>query len=66
MPDSDDTNPAVARELQQAQQALDDATKARAADLSDAAVINRPHTLSFIPSRQPSTTAGSSPRLMVA
>jgi len=41
MPDSDDTDPAVARELQQSQQALDDATKARDADLSDAAVINR-------------------------
>jgi len=32
MPDSDDTDPAVTRELQQAQQALDDATKAREAD----------------------------------
>lgn len=41
MPDFNDTDPAVARELQQARQALDDATKAREAELSDAAVINR-------------------------
>jgi len=36
MSDSGDTDPAVAREFQQARQALDDATKAREADLSDA------------------------------
>jgi uncharacterized protein (UPF0332 family) len=47
MPDSDDTDPAVTRELQQAQQALDDATKAREADLSDAAVINRLYYAAF-------------------
>jgi uncharacterized protein (UPF0332 family) len=44
MPDSDDTDPAVTRELQQA---LDDATKAREADLSDAAVINRLYYAAF-------------------
>ena len=35
------TQAAVDREIQQAQQALDDAAKAQDAELSDAAVINR-------------------------
>jgi uncharacterized protein (UPF0332 family) len=47
MSDSGDTDPAVDRELQQARQALDDATKAREADLSDAAVINRLYYAAF-------------------
>lgn len=46
MPD-DDSNPSVERELQQARQALDDAAKARDADLSDAAVINRLYYAAF-------------------
>ena len=41
MADDNDPGATVERGLQQAQQALDDATKARAAGLSDAAVINR-------------------------
>jgi len=41
MADCNDTDPAVTREFQQARQALDDAAKARDADLSDVAVINR-------------------------
>lgn len=47
MPDDTDTDPTVERELQQAWQALDDATKARDADLSDAAVINRLYYAAF-------------------
>lgn len=47
MPDGNDTDPTVGRELQQAQQALDDATKARDAGLSDAAVINRLYYAAF-------------------
>lgn len=45
MPDGAD--PAVERELQQARQALDDAAKARDAELSDAAVINRLYYAAF-------------------
>ena len=44
---NDDPDPTVERELQQAHQALDDATKARDAGLSDAAVINRPYYAAF-------------------
>ena len=40
MSDGGDMDPSVEREFQQAVQALDDATKARDASLSDAAVIN--------------------------
>ncbi|MFQ3293545.1 MAG: hypothetical protein ACI9EZ_000947 [Halobacteriales archaeon] len=47
MADSNDTDPAVTRELQQARQALDDAAKARDADLSDVAVINRLYYAAF-------------------
>jgi len=47
MPDSNDTDPVIARELQQARQALDDATKAQEADLSDTAVINRLYYAAF-------------------
>lgn len=47
MPDSSDTNTTVERELQQAAQALEDATKARNADLSDGAVINRLYYAAF-------------------
>lgn len=47
MPDANDPSPTVERELQQAQQALDDATTARAAGLSDAAVINRLYYAAF-------------------
>ncbi|MDS0243159.1 MULTISPECIES: HEPN domain-containing protein [unclassified Haloferax] len=46
MPD-DDSKPPVKQELQQARQALDDATKAREAGLSDAAVINRLYYAAF-------------------
>lgn len=46
MPD-DGPTPAVERELEQARQALDDATKARDAELSDAAVINRRYYAAF-------------------
>lgn len=44
---NDDSNPSVERELQQARQALDDAAKARDAELSDAAVINRLYYAAF-------------------
>jgi uncharacterized protein (UPF0332 family) len=49
MPDTDDTNSTVTvkREIQQAHQALDDARKARDADISDAAVINRLYYAAF-------------------
>lgn len=47
MPDDTDTDPTVEGELQQARQALDDATKARDADLSDAAVIDRLYYAAF-------------------
>lgn len=47
MPDANDVDPTVERELQQARQALDDATKARDAGLSDAAVINRLYYAAF-------------------
>lgn len=47
MPDANDPSGTVDRELQQAQQALDDATNARAAGLSDAAVINRLYYAAF-------------------
>ncbi len=47
MPDDNDTDPTVERELQQARQALEDATKAQDADLSDAAVINRLYYAAF-------------------
>ncbi|WP_233553858.1 HEPN domain-containing protein [Halococcus sp. IIIV-5B] len=43
----DDRDAAVDREIQQAQQALDDAAKAQDADLSDAAVINRLYYAAF-------------------
>ena len=43
----DDRNAAVEREIQQAQQALDDAAKAQDAGLSDAAVINRLYYAAF-------------------
>lgn len=43
----DDPDPTVERELQQARQALDDATKARDAGLSDSAVINRLYYAAF-------------------
>ena len=67
MADGNDPDATIERELQQAQQALDDATKARAAGLSDAAVINRLYytTLRFMPSRRSSTIGGSTPRLAV-
>ena len=42
-----DTDAAVDREIQQAQQALDDAAKAQDAELSDAAVINRLYYAAF-------------------
>ena len=42
-----DTDTAVDREIQQAKQALDDAAKARDANLSDAAVINRLYYAAF-------------------
>lgn len=47
MSDPNDTDPTVERELQQARQALDDATKARDVGLSDAAVINRLYYAAF-------------------
>lgn len=47
MPDANDTDPTVEQELQQARQALDDATKAQDAGLSDAAVINRLYYAAF-------------------
>ena len=47
MADGNDPGATVERELQQAQQALDDDTKARAAGLSDAAVINRLYYAAF-------------------
>jgi uncharacterized protein (UPF0332 family) len=49
MPESNDTNSTVTikREIQQAHQALDDAEKARDADISDAAVINRLYYAAF-------------------
>lgn len=47
MPDANDPSGTVDREFQQAQQALDDATNARAAGLSDAAVINRLYYAAF-------------------
>ncbi|WP_227380199.1 HEPN domain-containing protein [Haladaptatus halobius] len=47
MPDANDTDPIVEREFQQARQALDDATKAQDAGLSDAAVINRLYYAAF-------------------
>lgn len=49
MSDSDDANSTgtVKREIQQAHQALDDAGKARNADISDAAVINRLYYAAF-------------------
>lgn len=47
MPDAHDTSSLVEKELQQADQALDDATKARAAGVSDAAVINRLYYAGF-------------------
>ena len=47
MADGNDPGATVEREFQQAQQALDDATKARAAGLSDAAVINRLYYAAF-------------------
>jgi uncharacterized protein (UPF0332 family) len=47
MPDSGDSDPSVDRELEQAHQALDDATKARDAHLSEAAVINRLYYAAF-------------------
>ncbi|EMA36902.1 HEPN domain-containing protein [Halococcus hamelinensis] len=43
----DDRDAAVDREIQQAQQALDDAAKAQDAELSDAAVINRLYYAAF-------------------
>lgn len=42
-----DSDPSVDRELEQAHQALDDATKARDAQLSEAAVINRLYYAAF-------------------
>lgn len=47
MPDTHETRPLVEKELQQAHQALDDATKARGAGVSDAAVINRLYYAGF-------------------
>ena len=47
MADGTDPDATVERELQQAQQALDDATKARSAGLSDAAVIIRLYYAAF-------------------
>ena len=47
MPDNGDMDSPVEREFQQAAQALDDATKARDAGLSDAAVINRLYYAAF-------------------
>lgn len=47
MSDTGDTNSTVTKELQQAHQALDDATKARDANISDAAVINRLYYAAF-------------------
>ena len=47
MVDDDDMDPSVEREFQQATQALNDATKARDAGLSDAAVINRLYYAAF-------------------
>lgn len=47
MSDTNDTDPTVERELEQARQALDDATKAHDAGLSDAAVINRLYYAAF-------------------
>ena len=47
MPEDDDTAPSVERELQKARQALDDVRKAREADISDAAVINRLYYAAF-------------------
>ncbi|MFC4551053.1 MULTISPECIES: HEPN domain-containing protein [Halorussus] len=47
MPENDDTAPSVERELQKARQALDDAKKAREANISDAAVINRLYYAAF-------------------
>ena len=46
MPD-DDSTPSVEQELQQAHQALDDATKGRDSGLSDAAVVNRLYYAAF-------------------
>ena len=43
----DNRDAAVEREIQQAQQALNDAAKAQDADLSDAAVINRLYYAAF-------------------
>lgn len=47
MSDPHDTRPFVEKELQQAHQALDDATKAQNAGISDAAVINRLYYAGF-------------------
>jgi uncharacterized protein (UPF0332 family) len=47
MPDDGDMDSPVEKEFQQAAQALEDATKARDAGLSDAAVINRLYYAAF-------------------
>ena len=47
MPDDGDMDSPVEEEFQQAAQALEDATKARDAGLSDAAVINRLYYAAF-------------------
>lgn len=47
MSDAGDSRSTVEREMQQARQALDDAEKARDADISDAAVINRLYYAAF-------------------